>query len=70
MDSDSEFKDNIAEIVNKEKLALRVDVTYDVKDGKIDPKKCGSSSTWNDMEERLRRDLSEADELLSNATIT
>ena len=67
MDSDSELKDNLAEIVNKEKLALRVDVTYDVKDGKIDPKKCGSSSTWTDMEDRLSKDMAEADEFLARA---
>ena len=68
MDSDSEIKENLAEIVNKERYATRVDVTADVEDERIQPSKLGSSSTWSDMEERLRRDLESADAALSEAT--
>ena len=62
MDSDTEIKDNLADLVKKDKILLRVDVTAAVEDGRINPSKLGSSSTWNDMEQRLQRDLETADE--------
>ena len=66
-DSDSEIKENLADIVKKEKLATRVDVTADVEDKRIVPSKLGESSNWSAMEERLRRDLDEADDFLAMA---
>ena len=68
MDSDSEIKENLEDIVKKEKISTRVDVTADVEDKRIVPSKLGASSTWSDMEERLRKDLSEADKFLAYAT--
>ena len=66
-DSDSEIKENLAEIVKKDHLATRVDVTADVEDQRIVPSKLGESSNWSKMEDRLRNDLDEADEFLAMA---